>query len=170
MRILIPALLFAVLGGAPARGSDPAPGALAALSACRSLADDRARLACFDRETASLVQSVERRETLVLDRDEVNRTRRSLFGFTSPKGPLFPSDDKAAEPEFTQIEAPIQTVRSTGYGRFRFSLEDGAEWQTTEGINAFPKPGQKVLIRKGMMGSYFIRFEGARAVKGMRVG
>jgi len=33
-----------------------------------------------------------------------------------------------------------------------------------------PKPGEKGLIKKGLMGSYFIKFEGNRSVKGMRVG
>jgi hypothetical protein len=156
----------------PAYAADEPPAAIKALSQCRTIADNAQRLACYDREAGALVQSVERNETVVLDKQEVRKTKRSLFGFSLPKLPFFGGDkdpDKE-EPEFTQIETPLKTVRNIGYGKFRFTIDDGAQWETTEGINAFPKPGEKVVIKKGLMGSYFIRFEGSRSVKGRRVG
>ncbi len=171
IRVTVAAFL-AFAASAPAMAQAEPPAAIKALAACRALTDDAQRLACFDREAGALVQSVESKQTVVLDQQEVRKTRRSLFGFTLPRLPFFndDKDDGKDEPEFTEIETPIKTVQSTGYGRFRFTVDDGAVWQTTEGINAFPKPGQTVTIKKGLMGSYFIRFEGARSVKGMRVG
>lgn len=165
-------LVAALITASPARAADEAPAAIRALGACRAITDNAARLACFDREAAALVQSVEKKETVVLDKQEVRKTKRSLFGFSLPKLPFFGDgkEDSKEEAEFQQIEEPIKTVRSIGYGKFRFSFEDGATWETTEGINAFPKPGDKVVIRRGLMGSYFIRFPNTRAVKGMRVG
>jgi hypothetical protein len=163
---------FLALGlAAPAAAADERPAAIQALAACRALTDDAARLACFDREAGALLQSVEQKETVVLDQQEIRKTKRSLFGFTLPRLPFFDGrkDGEKDVAEFTEIETPIKTVQGIGYGRFRFTVDDGAVWQTTEGINAFPKPGQTVVIRKGLMGSYFIRFEGARSVKGVRV-
>ena len=156
----------------PALAADEQPAAVRALSACRGIADAGARLACYDKEAGALLQSVEKKETVVLDKAEVKKTKRSLFGFTLPRLPFFGDgkEDEKEEAEFQQIDTPIKTVRSIGYGRFRFTIDEGAVWETTEGINAFPKPGQKVLIKKGLMGSYFIKFEGSRSVKGMRVG
>ncbi|NNM76767.1 hypothetical protein HJG53_07635 [Sphingomonas sp. ID1715] len=164
--------VFALLLATPAVAADDAPAPIRGLAACRTIAQDAQRLACFDREAAALVASVEKKETVLLDKQEVTKTKRSLFGFSLPRLPFFNSgkDDGKEEPEFTQIETPIKTVRSIGYGKFRFSIDDGALWETTEGINAFPKVGQKVVIKKGVMGSYFIKFEGNRSVKGMRVG
>lgn len=171
MRTLEIGLVLTALSATAADAADPAPAAIQALGACRVIVEPQARLACFDREAASLVQSVERQETVVLDKQEVRRARRSLFGFAMPALPgALGGDDKKDTPEFTQLETPIVTVRSTGYGRFRFTVEEGALWETTEGINAFPKVGEKVLIKKGLMGSYFIKFDGARSVKGRRVG
>lgn len=171
IRLVLAAMLAFGLA-APARAADEPPAAIRALGACRAIADNAQRLACYDKEAGALVQSVERQETVVLDKQEVRKTKRSLFGFSLPKLPFFGGDkdpDKD-QPEFTQIETPIKTVRNIGYGKFRFTVDDGALWETTEGINAFPKEGQKVLIKKGLMGSYFIKFEGARSVKGRRVG
>jgi hypothetical protein len=167
------ACLYVALGALATPGlAQESPAAIRGLAACRAIADDAQRLACFDREAASLVTSVEKKETVLLDKQEVRKTKRSLFGFTLPRLPFFDDGkaDEKEEAEFQQIETPIKSVQATGYGRFRFTIDDGAVWQTTEGINAFPKPGQKVIIKKGLMGSYFIRFEGNRAVKGMRVG
>lgn len=162
-------VLIAMGLSAPATAADDQPAAVKALDACRAIADNAQRLACYDQAAGSLLQSVERKETVVLDKQAVTKTKRSLFGFSLPRLPFF-GNDKDEKEEFTQIEEPMKTVRSIGLGRFRFTLDDGATWETTEGINAFPKPGQKVLIKKGLMGSYFIRFEGNRSVKGMRVG
>jgi hypothetical protein len=165
--LILPVLLFA----APASAAE-APAPIRGLAACRTIGDNAQRLACFDREAAALVTSVEKNETVLLDKQEVRKTKRSLFGFSLPRLPFFggDKDPDRDEPEFTQIETPIKTVRNIGYGKFRFTVDDGAVWETTEGVNAFPKPGQKVLIKKALMGSYFIKFEGSRSVKGMRVG
>lgn len=171
MRRLLPVLILALTVPVPLQAAEETPAVIKALGACRALTDGQARLACYDREAASLVQSVERQETVVLDKQEVKKTRRSLFGYSMPNLPIFRAAEKDKDaPEFTQIDTPIKTVRSIGYGRFRFTVDDGALWETTEGINAFPKPGEKVLIKAGLMGSYFIKFEGTRSVKGRRVG
>lgn len=164
--------LIATALAAPALAADEPPAAIQALGKCRAITDNAQRLACYDREAGALIQSVEKKETVILDQQEVRKTRRSLFGFSLPKLRIFGGghEEEKEEAEFSQIEAPIKTVKPIGYGKFRFTLDEGAVWETTEGINAFPKPGQKVVIKKGALGSYFIRFEGTRSVKGMRVG
>jgi len=171
IRHFLVAILTAGLA-APVMAADEQPAAVKALAGCRALSDNAQRLACYDREAGALLQSVEKKETVVLDQQEVRKTRRSLFGFSLPRLPFFGDgkDDAPEAPEFTEINTPIKSVRNIGYGRFRFTIDDGALWETTEGINAFPKEGQKVVIKKGLMGSYFIKFEGARSVKGRRVG
>ena len=171
IRFVSAAALAALIAATAAAAADEPPAAIQALGACRAITDDARRLACYDREAGALLQSVEKKETVVLDKQAVTKTKRSLFGFSLPKLPFFGDrDDDKKEAEFQQIETPIVTVRSIGYGKFRFTIDDGALWETTEGVNAFPKSGQKVVIKKGLMGGYFIRFEGARSVKGMRVG
>lgn len=169
---LASAAVLALALAVPASAADAPPAAIKALADCRAITDGGQRLACFDRETAALVQSIEKNEMVVLDKQAVRNTKRSLFGFTLPRLPFLGErdGDKEEEAEFQQIDTPIKTVRGIGYNKFRFTIDEGAIWETTEGINAFPKPGEKVLIKKGLMGSYFIKFEGSRSVKGRRVG
>ena len=50
-------------------------------------------------------------------------------------------------------------------------LEDGAIWQTNEswlGLSD-PKPGQKIVIKRGTLGNYFLRINGQRGIRGRRV-
>jgi hypothetical protein len=139
------------------------------LAACRGVADEKARLACYDAASARLEQAVERKELVVMDRQEINETRRSLFGFSVPKIPLFRGEGGAQESE---IEATIASAGSMGMGRWQIQLPDGAIWQTSESSLDLrdPKPGQKIVIKKGALGNYFLRINGQRGIRGRRVG
>ena len=104
----------------------------------------------------------------MLTRKDVSETKRSLFGFSVPKLPFFGGDD---EPESKQIVAKISSVRSTGYGKFQFKLEDGALWETTESstFGEMPSTGENVTIKRGTMGNYFLLFRGIKPLRGRRV-
>lgn len=170
LAVLPPLLLLAM----PASAQDaPRPAALQALTACRALTSDAERLACFDRAAAELDASVERKEVVVLDKQEVKKTRRSLFGFSLPKLRLFGNDrdqDEAEEAEFQEITTTVKSLRRLRTGQWQFTIEDGAVWQTTESPSFQPGIGETVTIKKGLLGSYFIRFGKSRPVKGIRVG
>ncbi|HEU0135414.1 MAG TPA: hypothetical protein VFR28_11375 [Allosphingosinicella sp.] len=138
------------------------------IAACRDIADEKARLACYDEAGARLSQAVEKKELVVLDRQEINQTRRSLFGFGLPDIPLFRGEGGK---DSGQIETVIAGVSPLANGKWQIRLEDGAVWQTTEPWTAAsdPKSGQKIVIRRGMMGNYFLRINGRTGISGMRV-
>lgn len=139
---------------------------------CRKIADAPARLACFDRESASLDAADEKNEITVLDKDAVRKTRRSLFGFSLPRLPFFDGkdDDGQEEAGLQAIEATIASVRSLGYGKWQLELDDGARWSTTEAIvGRAPEAGKTIEIKRGAIGSYFGKIEGRRAVRMQRV-
>lgn len=182
---LVGAVPAALTFAGPAQAQDAGsanrqPGALRDLQACRSLSDDARRLACYDAAAENLSRSVETRELLVLDKQEVRKTRRSLFGFALPNISLFGDrpgaparggkEDAPEEDVFTELTTKVVTVSVMPRGYVRFTIEDGAVWQTSEAMTFPPKPGETVTIRKAALGSYFIRFGKARAIKGMRVG
>jgi len=139
------------------------------LSACRGVADEKARLDCYDKASARLAEAVEKRELVVLDRQEINQTRRSLFGFSVPNIPLFRGEGGEQQ---DKIETTIAGASRLEGGKWQIRLEDGAIWQTSETrLNlSDPKPGQKIVIQRGTLGNYFLRIDGQRGIRGKRVG
>ena len=159
-----------VLAAAVAAPSSPAgrpPSEISAFSTCRAIADAGQRLACYDGAAQRLEQAISSKELTVLSRTDVSRTRRSLFGFSFPNIPFLGG---GAEVE-KEITAKLTRVRSLGYGKFQFRLEDGAVWETTEPENSgdMPSSGQNVTIKRGTLGNYFVLFKNMRAVRGKRI-
>ena len=174
MRLLIPmAAIAATAAGPSAAKTAPVPSPLVnAIEACRQIADPTQRLACYDRAAPALVDAARTGEIRVVDRGQVRQVRRSLFGFSMPKLPFFSGDDSAADTP-DELATTIKSVRDIGYGKYRIVLTEGdAIWETTESSISIsePKAGQKITIRRGPMGSYFVRINGQRSVKGRRVG
>ena len=128
---------------------------------CREIADPAQRLACFDAAVPALAQAQENKEVRVVTREDVNRTRRGLFGFVGSGFGLFGNDgDEAEEEELKEITGVIKAL-SGDVGSFAFTLEDGSVWVQTDGafINR-PKPGKTITIRRAALGSYKASVEG----------
>lgn len=131
---------------------------------CRAIADDAARLACFDNSVAELVVAEEKREVTFADKDLVKKTRRGLFGFSLPRIGLFGGGE---DEEIKEIEAVVKSASIDRSGKYRIVMEDGAVWMQidTTRLPREPKPGQTVKIRVATMGSYFANINGQRAIR-----
>ena len=119
-----------------------------------------------------MVAAAKSGQVSVVDRGELRQARRSLFGFAMPRLPFFAGDESANDVA-DEIETTIKSAVSIGYDKFRIILTEGnAVWETTEAAISMrdPKAGQKISIKRGPMGSYFVRINGQRGVKGRRVG
>lgn len=169
----IAALALAVSSGGPAeaqskRGQSPL---VQAFANCRAQSDDSARLRCYDAAAAALTDATSRGSVVIVDQEDVRKTRRSLFGFSLPKIPFF-SGDRSADDQQDELTAKIASVGPVGYGKWRIKLEDGALWETTEASRATsdPRAGNEVKIKRGALGSYMIRVAGQRALRAKRVG
>ena len=141
---------------------------LQALAACRGIADEKARLDCYDGASARLAEAVDKKELVVLDQQEIRETRRSLFGFSVPNIPLFRGE---AGGDDGKLETTIAAASPLEGGKWQIRLEDGAVWQTSETrLNlSDPRRGQKIVIQRGTLGNYFLRIDGQRGVRGRRV-
>lgn len=144
-----------------------ADGAFDRLTACRRVATDAERLACFDRAAASLEEARRRKDVVVLDRAEVRQAKRSLFGFSLPSIRLFGSgsDDEALR----QLVGRIEDVSSLPGGLLRFRLVDGGLWETTEAVMVPLRKGDETTIKAGTLGSYVATAPGRRAVRVRRL-
>lgn len=154
--------------GAAAKDKVPTAAAIGKLAACRAIAEDTARLACFDREVGAFDTAVRERRIAVVDQAEVRKTRRTLFGIPLPSIKLF---DDSGEPEIKEVTATIKSKSQGEGGRIIFTLEDGAVWGQTDDWPVFfaVKPGQKVTLKRGALGSYFADFEKAVTVRAKRL-
>jgi hypothetical protein len=168
-------IIAAVIAGASAAiaKDNPAPSPLvSAIDRCRQMTDSAQRLACYDSAAAALVSATSSGEVSVVDRTEVRRVRRSLFGFSMPRLPFFSGDTTAAETQ-SQLDSTITSVRALNNGYYRIVIADNnATWEITDSSISFdaPRAGQKITILRGPLGSYFLRINGQVGVRGRRVG
>lgn len=129
---------------------------------------DAERLACYDRAVATLAASQKKGDVVVIEREEIRRTRRSLFGFNLTNQPLFKGDDT---PEAAiQLDGKIKTVRSNAYDKFYITLEEGGVWLTTEPARFDPKVGMAIKIKHGPLGGFLIDGGRLAGVHVIRVG
>lgn len=161
MRGTILVVALAALPGVATAQSEAQPPArpelFEALVRCRAIADDAARLQCFDAAAASLQAAQERRDLVVVDRAQVRENRRRLFGLPLPNlGGVFGSDE---EDEVDSIEGTVASASQIDYGRWVIRLEDGSTWVQTDNeiLAGRPRAGQPVRVNRAAMGTYMMR-------------
>jgi hypothetical protein len=140
------------------------------LKSCQLLTDDSERLACFDNAVSAIVTANDAGDVRVVDREDVQRVRRQLFGFTVPDLDILQGDG-ADENSGELLETVITSVRYQRDSAIRFTTSEGAVWL----INNAPtrlrtiNEGDTVIFRKASLGTFFIRIGGQMGVKGRRV-
>ncbi|URW76933.1 hypothetical protein M9980_06995 [Sphingomonas donggukensis] len=175
MQLSVGTLLMAMIGATAAPQTstrDGAPSHVDRIAACLEIADNTRRLECFDAAGRALVDATRRREIVMVDKDEVKSTRRSLFGFQLPRIGLFGKGGPDKGDEIDTIEAKITNVSTLGYGKYGFTIEGGARWATTEAwVGSLPPvAGQVMTIRKAALGSYFVKIGKGKGIRAMRTG
>lgn len=162
----------AALVGSPALAAPAAPERAAivqALSDCRKLTDDSARLACYDKAAAAFDQAETKGDIVVVDRDQARKVRRQAFGFSLPSISLFEKGE--TQEELENVTGKLASAGRLATGQWRFKLEDGAVWDQVDHNELFktPKPGMAVRVRKASLGSFLMIIENQRAVRVKRV-
>lgn len=171
---VVAASLWVVANGAGAAEAK-APAAqsplVRALADCRLQAEESARLRCLEAAAAALIEASANGQVVLVTREDVRKTRKSLFGFSLPKLPFFGGDDSAGEQQ-EEITATIAWARALPHGKWQMKLEGGGLWETTETSmgGRDPRKGADVVIKRGVLGSYVMRVGGQRWVRVKRVG
>jgi hypothetical protein len=167
MRMLF---ITALLIAAPVAAAEPSNSPLVRdMLACRGEADPVKRLACYDGKVGAFATATEKGDVKVVDREDVKKTRRALFGFSLPKLPFFSGDD-SQEDQADEVETTISAIAALGYGKFALTMADGAVWRTTEAMRRDPVAGAAVRIKKAAMGSFMLSVAGRPGVRALRVG
>lgn len=153
------------------------PAAMAGMARCDAIADRMARLDCFDR----LSQEVKAARTRP---EPVRRAPPAAAGAAAPAAPPTltgfgaetvkrPKAARAAtaRPVTTQ-GAVVADARQVGAGYWVFTLADGARWRGDELRPTFqpPRKGDRVTLRRGAMGSYFLDAGHQPSMRVIRIG
>ncbi|MDQ3483363.1 MAG: hypothetical protein M3448_08185 [Pseudomonadota bacterium] len=163
------ALVGAGAAQAAQRGKAEAPAQVQRLMACRGIAAADQRLACFDRETASMNQAIAAKDLVLMDRQKAREASRSLFGFSIPNfGGLF----GGSENEVKQIESKVTRSGRNADGGWLFYLADGSAWSQTDDwtLGLPPRSGDTVVVSRGLLGSFRLRLNKQPEIKVKRVG
>ncbi|WP_296819277.1 hypothetical protein, partial [Brevundimonas sp.] len=161
---LIAGLLAA--GAAQAQDAQRAD-ALERLAACRAVADGAARLACYDAAAAALDEAERAGDVVVLDRAQVEETRRGLFGFPMPNLDIFSRGDGPVEaPEIDNVSYVVAQARQADRNVWVFTMEDGSVWRQIDGrMWGRPRAGEAAVVRRAALGSYMMNVGDAPAIR-----
>lgn len=165
------ALMLAAPAASQSDAQTERGGYLEALQACQGEVSDAARLACYDMAVGKMITATEEGELRVVDRSEMREARRKLFGFSLPDFGLFKGKGQIEEEELAMVETTIAGVRPSANRGWLLTTAEGAVWQIDDVPNRLmtPRVSQSLELRKGSMGSYFIRINGQPGIKGTRV-
>jgi hypothetical protein len=148
------------------------PDAYAKVSACRGIAAPSERLACFDAAVATLDAAVAEKQVFMVDKQQVDRTRRTLFGLPLPNFNIFGGGGRDEPPadEITTLESTVKSVSGNANGVV-VTIAEGSAWQQMDGmpLALSPKPGMSVTIKRGTLGSYKMSIRKQPAIKVKRI-
>ena len=167
--LLLAALALVADGSAAAARPVQAgtPAQVQRLMACRAITAADQRLACYDREAAAMSQAITNKDLFMVDKEKARAASRSLFGFSIPNfGGLFGNNDQIA-----QIDGTITRTGRNADGGWVITINDGSVWSQTDDWPGFEaRNGQKVIIKRGTLGSFWLSSPGKNGIKVKRVG
>jgi hypothetical protein len=168
-RIAAAALGLSAALAVPALAQAPGPAPLVKrLADCRKIESGTERLACYD-AAAERLESAERQgEVIVVDREQAQAARRQAFGFNLPSLSVF--NRGAPEAEFDRAAYTVAHAQQDSRGLWILRTQEGQVWRQTEAerVRRDPKPGSRLEVRRGALGSYFMEIDGQRPVRALR--
>jgi hypothetical protein len=133
---------------------------------CKAKTDAAERLACYDAAMAKMEQAEASKDLVIMEKAEISKVKKGLFGFSVPKIGLFGDDDDDKEEVAKRLETTIKSVRSLGYDKWQVTLEDGAVWaQIDTARSVTPRPGDPIILKKASMGTYFATIAGRGGIR-----
>ena len=168
-RLLAVALSMGVSATAGAQASSPGSQPIVdRLLACRSVTVPAARLECFDRESKGLSGAIQRRDLALIDRDDLERSRRTMFGFTSPDHKMMERAIRRPAAAPLNHDGVVRSVSALTFGHYAITLADGAVWRNVDLLDSSPPVGVPVHIDRTPFGAYLLKmpnFTGVHAVR-----
>lgn len=168
-----------------ATAAEPPAGLVDRLVECTRVADNLARLTCFDREAAPLaVAGAPRTAAPAASPPQPPQVAAPPQASTIPP-PQPPAAARSEPPSFgeeqlkdrapdisgdTTLEARIASTRRGGQGTYLITLDNGQVWRHEEGSQAdYLVAGAAVTITRAAMGSYRLSLSAGKSKNWVRV-
>ena len=167
-----PLAAFAVLSLAavPALAEDVST---ADVYACKDIASDTERLACYDAAVGRLKAAEDAGEVKTFTRTEVEEVKRDSFGFSIPSLPklAFGGKDDKGKDKSDDLKEVTEAVKSIGgkRGALRVTLENGQVWVQIDDKGVNPRGQKSARIYQAALGSYKMKLDGGLAFRVKRV-
>ena len=169
---------FIVIAGgllvADAHAQEPKPVSTQAIYACAEIADDMARLACYDESVGRLEAAEAAGEVTTISKAEVEEIERDSFGFSLPSIarnvlPKFGNDE--AE-KLQEVVFAVESINRRSNDKIRITLENGQVWDQSDDkwVYYSKKNGaESAEIKRAALGSFKMKLDGGRAFRVQRV-
>jgi hypothetical protein len=177
-RLQIPpfsAILAGLCCGAIASGAVAAKGETAVRAAqvqsvldCRAVTDSTQRLACYDGAVAVMADAEVKGDLITIDREQRRAVRRQAFGLSLPAFTLFDRGEKGEDVD--KLTATVVEASQSLRGPWLIRLEGGALWRQTDDIELTKTPhkGSVAVLKRGALGSFFMKIDGDSAFRAQR--
>lgn len=136
--------------------------------ACVDIADDAARLACYDQAVRNVRSAANEGRVVAVDREQVETLRRDSFGLSLPSiASLLPRRNSESD-ALDEVALQVQSVSRYMDGRHVFEMSNGQQWVQIEPARARNiREGDTITIRRAALGSFMM--VGARGGAAHRV-
>lgn len=163
MRLVFASLAFLALA-APATAQQPAPtpGVLDAVYACAGVAEEAARLACYDGAVGRMREAQTSGNLVAVDRAAAQEIEREAFGFSLPSLPRIfgRGGDGEGMAEVAEMNLEIASVVHRRNLPSSFTMTNGQTWTQIDDENARnAREGGAVTIRRAAMNSFLMSVE-----------
>ena len=134
---------------------------------CKTITESAARLACYDVAAETLELAERQGEIVVVERERVLESRRALFGFTLPDVSSLLGGDAD---RLDEVETTLERASYVPGAGWTFHLADGSIWRQidTTSLQFRATAGLPIKIRRGAMGTYFLKVSNNPAVRAKR--
>ncbi len=171
MRIVLASLAFIAFAGPVAAQEQSAqtPDALNQVYACRDIADETQRLACYDGAVGRLREAQTSGNVVAIDRGQAQEMDREAFGFSLPSlsrifgGGGGGNQSAASTPRFEPVDEIAMEIASVVHRRnapSTFTMTNGQVWvQIDDEVARNVRQGGSVTVRRASFSSYLMSVE-----------
>ncbi|MEZ5967455.1 MAG: hypothetical protein R3C00_00105 [Hyphomonas sp.] len=136
--------------------------------ACKDIAADAERLACYDAAVGRLKAAEDAGEVKTFTRKDVEQVKRDSFGFSIPSLPKLAfggeHDGKGKSEDLKEVTEAVKSVGGAR-GALRITLENGQVWVQIDDKSVNPRGQKEARIYQAALGSYKMKLDGGLAFR-----